>query len=45
MAMALSRAGSSMNAPPLISTREELAEMAAKAEAVLADASARFYEG
>ena len=32
-------------APPLISTREELAEMAAKAEAVLADASARFYAG
>ena len=32
-------------APPLITTREELEEMAAKTEAVLADASARFYEG
>ena len=32
-------------APPLISTREELEEMAAKTEAVLADASQRFYEG
>src|SRR5206468_12456528 len=32
-------------APPLVSTREELEEMAAKTEAVLADASARFYEG
>src|SRR4051812_49070450 len=31
-------------APPLISTRAELEEMAAKTEAVLADASARFYE-
>jgi 4-aminobutyrate aminotransferase-like enzyme len=30
-------------APPLISTREELEEMAAKTEAVLADASERFY--
>ena len=32
-------------APPLISTREELEEMAAKTEAVLADASERFFEG
>jgi adenosylmethionine-8-amino-7-oxononanoate aminotransferase len=32
-------------APPLISTREELEEMAAKAEAVLADASERFFAG
>src|SRR3954466_5098647 len=32
-------------APPLVSTREELEEMAAKTEAVLADASERFYEG
>jgi adenosylmethionine-8-amino-7-oxononanoate aminotransferase len=32
-------------APPLISTRAELEEMATKTEAVLADASARFYEG
>ena len=32
-------------APPLISTREELEEMAAKTEAVLADASERFYVG
>ena len=32
-------------APPLISTRAELEEMCAKTEAVLADASARFYEG
>jgi len=32
-------------APPLISTRAELEEMAAKTEAVLADASERFYVG
>jgi adenosylmethionine-8-amino-7-oxononanoate aminotransferase len=32
-------------APPLISSREELEEMAAKTEAVLADASERFYVG
>ena len=32
-------------APPLIATREELEEMAAQTEAVLADASERFYEG
>ena len=32
-------------APPLISTRAELEEMCAKTEAVLADASAKFYEG
>src|SRR4051795_6446892 len=32
-------------APPLVSTREELEEMAAKTEAVLADASARFFAG
>jgi adenosylmethionine-8-amino-7-oxononanoate aminotransferase len=32
-------------APPLISTREELEEMAAKTEAVLADASERFFVG
>ena len=32
-------------APPLVSTREELEEMAAKTEAVLADASERFFEG
>jgi adenosylmethionine-8-amino-7-oxononanoate aminotransferase len=32
-------------APPLISSRAELEEMAAKTEAVLADASERFYEG
>ena len=32
-------------APPLISTRAELEEMAAKTEAVLADASAKFYAG
>ena len=32
-------------APPLISTREELEEMCAKTEAVLADASERFFEG
>src|SRR4051794_29382473 len=31
--------------PPLVSTREELEEMAAKTEAVLADASERFYAG
>ena len=32
-------------APPLIATREELEEMAAKTEAVLADASERFFAG
>ena len=32
-------------APPLVATREELEEMAAKTEAVLADASERFFEG
>jgi adenosylmethionine-8-amino-7-oxononanoate aminotransferase len=32
-------------APPLISTRAELEEMAAKTEAVLADASERFFAG
>jgi adenosylmethionine-8-amino-7-oxononanoate aminotransferase len=32
-------------APPLVCTREELREMADKAEAVLSDASARFYAG
>jgi len=32
-------------APPLISTRAELEEMAAKTEAVLADASTRFFVG
>src|SRR3954469_24570736 len=32
-------------APPLISTRSELEEMAAKTEAVLADASAKFFVG
>jgi adenosylmethionine-8-amino-7-oxononanoate aminotransferase len=32
-------------APPLVCAREEIEEMAAKAEAVLADASARFYAG
>ena len=32
-------------APPLISTRAELEEMAAKTEAVLADASAKFFAG
>jgi adenosylmethionine-8-amino-7-oxononanoate aminotransferase len=32
-------------APPLVCTPAELEEMAAKAEAVLADASARFYAG
>jgi adenosylmethionine-8-amino-7-oxononanoate aminotransferase len=32
-------------APPLISTRAELEEMAAKTEAVLADASSRFFVG
>lgn len=32
-------------APPLTSSREELEEMAAKTEAVLADASQRFYVG
>jgi adenosylmethionine-8-amino-7-oxononanoate aminotransferase len=32
-------------APPLIAGREELEEMAAKTEAVLADASERFFEG
>jgi adenosylmethionine-8-amino-7-oxononanoate aminotransferase len=32
-------------APPLIATREELQEMAAKTEAVLADASERFFAG
>ena len=32
-------------APPLVSGRDELEEMAAKTEAVLADASARFFEG
>ena len=32
-------------APPLVSPREELEEMCAKTEAVLADASERFFEG
>jgi adenosylmethionine-8-amino-7-oxononanoate aminotransferase len=32
-------------APPLVATREELEEMAAKTEAVLADASERFFAG
>ena len=32
-------------APPLVSGRDELEEMCAKAEAVLADASERFFEG
>ena len=32
-------------APPLISTREELQEMADKTEAVLGDASERFFAG
>jgi adenosylmethionine-8-amino-7-oxononanoate aminotransferase len=32
-------------APPLVATREELEEMFAKTEAVLADASERFYAG
>ena len=32
-------------APPLICTREELEELAAKTEAVLADASERFFAG
>jgi len=32
-------------APPLISGREELEEMVSKTEAVLADASERFFEG
>src|SRR5918911_5718321 len=32
-------------APPLVCTREELQEMADKAEAVLADASSRFFAG
>jgi adenosylmethionine-8-amino-7-oxononanoate aminotransferase len=32
-------------APPLVATREELEEMVAKTEAVLRDASDRFYAG
>ena len=32
-------------APPLVATREELEEMAAKTEAVLADASEKFFVG
>jgi adenosylmethionine-8-amino-7-oxononanoate aminotransferase len=32
-------------APPLVSTREELEEMVVKTEAVLRDASDRFFAG